>query len=111
MATVADVSTYYYDFGDAGLLPQQSYWVSFGPSDLYQESAVVITAHPDTKSVGWGGPEHVFAALQVTDTFVHNYPVFMGPLVRRETHVGAWLLNTGSTAIRYAAVKVAVIKA
>jgi hypothetical protein len=50
------------------------------------------------------------AALQVTDTFVHEYPTVQpGGFVFTDTHVGAWLLNTGSAAIRYAAAKVAVI--
>jgi hypothetical protein len=112
MATVANVFTYQFDWGDAGIQPQASQWVSFGPSDVYKDSAVVITAHPDTAVAGTVGPTHAFAALQVTDTFVHYYPtVGSGGFVFTETHVGAWLLNTGSTPIRYAAVKVAVIKA
>ncbi len=111
MATVANVFTYQFDWGVAGIQPQASYWVSFGPSDVFKESAVVITAHPTTEVAGTVGPTHAFAALQVTDTFVHNYPTVQGDLVFTDTHVGAWLLNTGSTAIRYATFKVAVIKA
>src|SRR5688572_8697893 len=111
MATVENVFTYMFDFGDAGIQPQASQWVSFGPSDVFKDSAVVITAHPDTAVAGTVGPTHMAAFLQVTDTFVHVYPTVQGDLVFTEAHVGAWILNTGSAAIRYVSVKVAVIKA
>ena len=112
MATVANVFTYHFDWGAAGIQPQGSQWVSFGPSDVYKDSAVVITARPNTAVAGTVGPTHMAAFLQVTDTFVHEYPTVQpGGFVFTDTHVGAWLLNTGSAAIRYATVKVAVIKA
>jgi hypothetical protein len=111
MAAVANFFTYFFDYGDAGIQPQGSRWVSFGPSDVFKNSAVVITAHPDTAVAGTVGPTHSAAFLQVTDTFVHQYPTVQAQFVFTDTHVGAWVLNTGSTAIRSVRVNVAVIKA
>jgi hypothetical protein len=111
MATIEGVFTYVFDFGAASILqPQGRTWVSFGPLDVFEGNAVVITAHPEI-SDGEGHNNIVF--LQVTDTFVHVYPDLSSSLhnVLQATHLGAWILNTGATAIRYVIVKVAVIKA
>lgn len=109
MATV-QIWPYDFDYQSAGIRPQESRWVSFGPWDGFKDSAVTITAHPHTAIAGTPGPTHSFAALQVTDTFVHNYPTVSGDLVFTDTHVGAWILNTGPAAIRYVRIRVAVIK-
>ena len=111
MPSVANVFDYDFDFGDAGLQPQESRWVSVGPSDVFKDAAVVITASPGTAVAGTVGPTHAAQFLQVTDTFLHQYPTVMpGGFVFTDTHIGAWLLNTGSAAIRFVHLKVAVIK-
>ena len=111
MATIEQFFTYTFDYGNAGIQPQQTAWVSFGPSDVYKRGAVVITAQPDTLVAGAGGTPQMFAALETMETFVHVYPTIVGDTVNTDTHVGARIRNTGPAAIRYVYFTVAVIKA
>ena len=86
MAAVAHFFTYNRDFGLAGIRPGESRWVSFGPSDVFKNAAVIITVDPGT--VVTGASFHRAIALQVTDTFVHEYPtVLSGGFVVTGTHV------------------------
>ena len=110
MATVAHLFTSSVDYGSAGFQPGQRRWQSWGPSDAYKDSAVVITADPFTQVAGTD--IHRAMALQVTDTFVHQYPtVSSGGFVTLDTHVGVWVTNTGQWAIRYVTYRIGVIKA
>jgi hypothetical protein len=110
LPSVSNVFTYQVDYGDAGFQPGGVAWRSFGPSDAFKDSAIVITAIPSTLVAGT--TTHRAMALQVSDTFVHQYPDFsvLG-FVDVDPHVGVWLTNTGQSAIRYVTFKVAVIKA
>jgi hypothetical protein len=109
LATVAHFFTSPVDYGIAGIRPGESRWISWGPWDPFKGGAVVITADPNTLVAGTDF--HRPMALQVTDTFVHEYPISVtGGIIVTETHAGVWITNTGQWAIRYVGYNIAVIK-
>lgn len=109
MATVSVVGVYSYGtpFESAVLQPGATRGVTWGPSDAFKDSAVVLTPH----SVRIGSLGQATMRISDLESWSINFP--LGPpssgLFNTEYYVGAYVTNIGSTPIKAFTVTVAVI--
>jgi hypothetical protein len=108
MASVHVTGVYSYDAGPAGLAPGSSWWLSWGPADVFETGAVVLTPH--ASSLVPGTTVHATNVMTVSDIHVTVVPTVAGDIVFRAYHVGANFTNSGPAAIRYFTVTVGVIQ-
>jgi hypothetical protein len=112
MATVEHF-TFQYDLGFTGphILPGESYWVSFGPADGFEDGTVILKAYPDTH-VGTT-VDLAMNVLSVGDIFSSAVPIGAGAgafVPATEGYVGANITNAGQNSIRWFRVFLTVIR-
>jgi hypothetical protein len=109
VATV-ELFDYWYDLGAGGLLPGQSYWVSYGPDDRFLEGTVILKASPSTEVEGTFGTAYEVSVLSVGDIVSTSVPFSIGDMegLFRGT-IGANITNAGQHRIRWFTVRLTII--
>jgi hypothetical protein len=96
------------EFWTHDLAPGQGVWISYGPSDMFKNGTVQVSATPAT-NVG-GTTVHRVQTLSVPEVFITQVPFVSGDIVTTAAYAGFNVFNRGQHAVRNFALTLTVIR-